>query len=287
MPGKLDNPNPTPFIALEDVDPSRFCFAVLCRAEAVNAELLASLTAQQTTYRQFAALPGVENARVDEPAGDNKTLGDNWVFSHHQSGPGTLHTFNFVGTRTNLERQQPVTALSYVTSDVYPWPDVLKSLWFIEDPSMPIETVVNGKAVYLPRLFRRMNWDRGGSLPTLFRVQVFCSHQPFPESFFALDVPVPGGVWWDMRNSQGSIPECLHDYIEFPESQPQGRVFFGAGTVRQPFSFGQKTIFPATNHTDWRNHVCYEHVEQIRGVYMLERREALVPRGRKKLINLT
>lgn len=286
MAGKLDNPQPSPFIPLEDVDPSKFAFAVLLRAEAVTPTLLASLTAGETTYRQFSELPGAERGRVEEPAGTGKTLGDNWVYSHHSNGPGTLHTFTFVTKRSDVERQTAIPALSYTTSDLYPWPDVLQKLWFVEDPTQPYEVVVDGEVSYVPSLFRRMEFVEGGSYPTLFRVKVFVSHQPFPETAFALDVPVTGSVWWAMRNERGSIPRCLHPYIEFPESQANGNLYFGAGTIHENIAFGQKSVFPETNHLDWRDHVCYEHVAKVNGVWMLEQREAVVPRGRREIIDL-
>lgn len=286
MAGELSNPRQGPFIPLEDVDPGKMSFGVLVRAECVTPAVLNSLTPQSTTYREFAAL-GLERIRVDETTGiGSETYGDNYVYSHHQTGPGTLHTFYFVNVRTDLQRQTPIETLSYVTSDTYPWPDVIHKLWFVEDPYDPMTVTVDGVESSIPRLFKRLEMTEGGNLPTLFRVRVFASHAPFPESMYALDPPVPGRVWWDMRNQSGSLT-ALHPYIEFPESQPRGRLFFGAGTVRENITFGMKTIFPATNHRDWRNHVCVENVRQVRGVYMLEQREVIVPRGRRKIINAT
>lgn len=286
MAGRIDNPQPSPFIPLEEVDPSKFSFASMVRAEAVTPQILASLVPQKTTYREFSVLPGMDNSRVEEAAGDGKKLGDDWVFSFHQSAE-TMYRFFFVARRSNVDRQKHIPALSYVTTDRYPWPDVLKSLRFIIDDDHPIVADKKGKVVYLDRYLPRMDLREGGHLPTLVRVKVFVSHQPFPETFFRLDPPVTGSVWWRLAGGEsGSVPSCLHPYLEFPETVKNGRVLFGAGTVNEPFNLGQKMIFPATRHKDWRDHVYLEQVQQIRGLYMLEQREAVAPFGRKRLQNV-
>lgn len=287
MAGTLNKPANNPYIPLEEVDPGKYAFAVMVLPEKVTAEILAALTPQVTTYRQFAALKGMENGRVEEPAGAGKKLGDDWVYSHH-SGGGSYHQFTFTAKRTDVEAGTPIPSLSYVTSDVYPWPDVLLSLRFVQDFGDPIETVVDGQVKYLPKLKRRLNMIEGGSYPSFVRVNVYASHKPFPESMMNLDVPVTGSLWWDLHpNQEGSIPACLHPYLEFPETVKNGGLLYGAGTTTVEYKFGQKAEFPATNHRDWRDHIFGVQHRQINGVWMLETREVVMPRGRRKLKNVT
>lgn len=288
MAGNLSKPANSPYIPLEEVDPSKFSFVVMVLQEKVTAQILAALTPQVTTYREWAQLPGLEGGRVEEPAGTGKTLGDDWVYSHHSSGGGGYHHFTFTAKRTPAEAGRPIPALSYTTSDVYPWPDVLLSLRFVQDYGDPIETIVNGRAVYLPKLKRRLNMIEGGSYPSFVRVRVYASHKPFPETLLNLDVPVTGSIWWDLHpNQEGSIPACLHPYLEFPETVKNGGLLFGAGTTTVAYQFGQKAEFPATNHQDWRDHIFGINHQWVNGVWMLETREVLVPRGRRKLKNVT
>lgn len=285
----MDRPQASPFIPLEEVDPSKFSFASTVRSEAVTPEILAALQPQVTTYRAFAGLPGMDNSRLEEAGGEGKTLGDNWVYVYHRNA-GSLHQFVFVAERTRVEQQRFIPSLSYVTSDRYPWPDVINSLRFVKDRRNPVEAIVDGEAVYLPRLLRRLSMIEGGSYPSLIRVRIYASHEPFDEGFFKLDPPVTGSVWWDLHpNQSGSIPSALHPYMEFPETVPVGfgDILDGAGTTTVPYVFGTKAEFPATNHLDWRDHVFYENVQQVQGIYMLEQREVVVPRGRRKLKNVT
>lgn len=288
MAGNLNKPANNPYIPLEEVDPGKYAFAVMVTQEKVTAEILAALTPQVTTYREFAALRGMENGRVEEPAGSGKKLGDDWVYSHHGGGGGGYHNFTFTAKRTDAEAGKPIPALSYTTSDVYPWPDVLQSLRFVQDFGDPIETIVDGKAIYIPKLKRRLNMIEGGSYPSFVRVNVYASHKPFPETMLNLDVPVTGSIWWDLHpNQEGSIPACLHPYLEFPETVTSGGLLFGAGTTGVAYQFGQKAEFPATNHLDWRDHIFGVNHQQVNGVWMLETREVVVPRGRRRLKNVT
>lgn len=282
MAGKLNTPSASPFIPLSDVDPRLFSFAVLVEPNKVTAQLLAALTPQVTTYRAFAQLPGVENARVEEPAGEGLTLGDNWVYAFHEEGQ--YHQFVFVKMRSDVEAQKPIEALSYTTVDLYPWPDVLIGLWFVEDKTQPFEVIQDGRVSYIPKLFPRKQMVPGGTYPTKFRVEIFASHKRFEEGFFALDVPSPTGVYWSTRNTSGSIPACLHDEVTIPEGNPNGNVWFGAGMKGSKIDFGSGTFIPKTNHRRWRNHVCHEGQQQVKGVWLLERRMAIVPRGASKLM---
>ncbi len=283
MPGEMSNPQPTPFIFLADMDPQRLVVTSQVMAHVVTPAKMRALVPGVTTYREYAEM-GFERSRLEEEVGNGKKFGDNYVYAFHAEGPGTLHTFTFVEKRTEEDIAAPIPWLSYQTTDVYNWPDVLLQLGFVADPSMPMEVVVKGVAKEVPTLFPRMNWVEGGGYACEVMVRIYASHKPFERAAFKLDPPVPTPVNWAMVNSSGNLGKCLHPYLEFPESQTNGYLI-DAGTVREGMSFGQKHIIPATNHGDWRPHVYLENVQQVRGLWMMEQREVYLPRGRRKVRN--
>lgn len=280
MAGQLNRPGATPFIPLAEVDPSKFSFSAMVEMGKVTPQILGSLIPQETTYRQFSKLPGMDNSRVEEKSG-GLTLGDNWVYTHAASGQ-EFWNFFFVRARSEDEAETAIPALSYYTVDIYPWPNVLLGLWFVEDATQPFQVEVGGQANNIPSLFPRKKWLEGGSYATLFQVEVFANHKPFDLSFYQLDVPVATGIYWNTRNTKGDIPACLHDEVVIPEGNPNGAVWSGAGMKNSEINYGSDIIFPATNHTGWRDHVSHEHFQMINGVCLLERRTALMPLGTPK-----
>lgn len=289
MSGKLDNPQQGPFRPLADVDPGRMAFSVMVQAAAVLPARVKQLVPTVTTFREWAALPGMDPSRVDEPVDDppqdGRKLGDCYVYTHHEPGPGALHTFNFVEKRTDAQVRTPIAGLSYYTSDAHYWHDVIKKLWFVESRHELMQFIVNGARTSIRTVKARMQKIPGGNFSTLFIVEIFASHKPFPLEFFQLNVPVPSEIFWQVRNSSGGMT-ALHPYMEFAETEPDGNLLQGCGTTREAIVLGEPSVFPATNHTDWVNHVCVENVVQQQGVYFCERRTAIVPRGKKKLKNV-
>lgn len=289
MAGAVDNPQPSPFRNLADIDPGRMAFSVLVPWTSVNPSRVAQLVPTVTTYRQFSEIPGFDRSRVEEPIDDppqeGRILGDCYVYTHHEPA-GNLHAFYFVQKRSDAEIGTPIAGLSYYTSDSFYWHEVVERLKFVASRTEFDEYIVNGTRRLVPRIKTRMRLLEGGNFATLFQVDIFASHKPFPLEFFQLDIPVPSTVFWDIRNAQGNR-HCLHPYIEIPESDADGEVYPG-GTVREPdnLSLGEPMIFPATNHSGRRTHVCAENVVQQQGLWLGERRTAFVPRGHKKLKNV-
>lgn len=277
MAGALNKPGSSPFIPLSEVDPRMFSFSSMVDISKVTPDILGQLIPQETTYRQFSKLPGMDNSRVEEKSA-GMTLGDNWVYTHASSGQGFWNFF-FVRKRTDQEIETAIPALSYYTVDIYPWPSVLLGLWFVEDATQPYEVVVRGASSSVSRLFPRKKWLEGGSYATLFQVEIFASHKPFDAAFYKLDPPVTTGVYWNTRNTRGDLPACLHDEVVIPEGNPNGAVWAGAGMKNSEINYGEATVFPKTNHTRWKDHVSHEHVQQVGGVYMMERRTAITPIG--------
>lgn len=268
----LDPIRPSPFIPLADIDPAGMSFAVSVPANKILPSKMP--VPRKTTYREFGQHPyGFERTRAEE-----EEFGD-YVYTHFESGERWL--FYFARVRSDSEIGQPIASLTYTTSDTYPWPDVIKDIYAAEDPSQPMEVEVRGRRFEIPRLFLRLDKIEGGSFPSLFTVEFFASHKPFPPGFFQLDIPIPGVIYRQIRNL--TINERgLHGAVELPETQRFGRRFPGFGILRAIGNFFATKSLPATNHTDWRDHVCSESVSQINGLYLCERRTVHVPRGYRR-----
>jgi len=280
----MSNPLEQPFTPLSDMDLSRMQFSVVVRAEVMTPQKLRGLVPGETSYKAWCDL-GFERVRCEEDAGDGTTYGEGWVYTFHQEGPGTLHTFFFAEKRTPAEIRRPVAHLSYATTDAHQWPDVVERLDFTEDPTMPMEVVVSGQARSVPTLYVRMVRIEGGSYASDIDVRIYVSHQKFPAATVKrlLDVPVPTPVHWEMVNSRGSLGACLHPYMEFPESQ-QGGNRFEAGTVREGSKFGDKQVFPETNHRRWKPHIYHVDHKQVRGLWVLEVRKVHPPKGIRRAV---
>ncbi len=285
MAGQLSNPPATPFRNLADIDPGRLALSILVPAHAVNPSLVKQCVTTVTTMREWSRMPGMEASRVDEPmdATDPTAglMGDKYVYTHHEPA-GTLHAFNFVQKRTAEEILTPIAGKSYIKTESMFWHEVLNDLYFEESRLEFDEYIIDNQRKLLARVKPKGDITPGGNFPTKLLVQFFASHQPFEDSFFKLDPQVPGLVTWEVRNSTGSRT-CLHPYLEFADSATAGPILPGCGAVHKDHQAGQPSIFPATSHTGAKNHVCFEDVQQVQGVYFCERRTAMVPRGLKKL----
>jgi len=285
MAGKLSNPNPTPFQNLADIDPGKLALNILVEARFVNPALVRQLVTTVTTMREWSRLPGMCADRVEEPldAYDPSAgvLGDNFVYTHHEPA-GTLHAFNFVQIRSDEEINTPIPGKSYMTTDALGWEEVFTDLYFEESQAEFDEFIINGQRKLLARVKAKADIIPAGSFTTFFLVEFFASHKPFPAEFFQLDVPVPGLLQWEVRNSSGS-QTCLHPHMIFADNVTSGNILPNCGAVGKSHQSGQPSEFPATNHRGDKNYVQHEDVQQVNGVYFCERRTAFVPKGRKKL----
>lgn len=285
MAGKLSSSPQTPFQSLTDIDPGKMAFNVLVPSQYVTPALLAQLKTTETTLRQWSLLPGMNPDRVEEPLDDppqeGRVMGDHYVYTHWEPAGG-LCAFNFVQLRSDEEILTPIPGKSYRTTDAFFWHEVMADLWFEESRLEFDEFIINEQRRLLPRVKPKMDCIPGGNFPTRFLVEFFASHKPFPDEFFKLDVQVPGLLTWSVRNSSGSRT-CLHPRMEFSDNITAGNILPNCGATGKAHQSGQPTIFPATNHTNWKDHVCYENVQQVQGLYFCERRTAFVPRGAKKL----
>jgi hypothetical protein len=288
MAGQLSQSPATPFQPLADIDPGRMAFNVLVPSQYVTPALLAQLVTTVTTLRQWSRLKGMNPDRVEEPLDDppqsGRVLGDHFVYTHWEPAGG-LCAFNFVQLRSATEISTPIPGKSYLTTDAMYWHSVMSDLYFEESRVEFDEFIINNQRKLLARVKAKMDSVPGGNFPTRLQVEFFASHKPFPDDFFQLDVPVPSLVQWHVRNESGS-QTCLHPRIEFSDNVTAGPILPNCGAVGKAHQSGQPTIFPATNHTTWKNHVCYENVQQVQGLYFMERRTAYVPRGMKKLRGL-
>lgn len=285
MAGKFSQSPATPFMPLADIDPGRMAFNVLVPSQYVTPALLAQLVTSVTTLRQWSRLKGMNADRVEEPLDDppqsGRVLGDNYVYTHWEPAGG-LCAFNFVQLRSDAEILTPIPGKTYWKTDAMFWHEVMADLYFEESRAEFDEFIVNDQRRLMPRVKPKADVIPGGNFPTFFQIDFFASHKPFPPEFFQLNPQVPSMLQWEVRNSSGSRT-CLHPRMEFSDNVTAGNILPNCGAVGKFHQSGQPTVFPATNHTTWVNHVPYENVQQVQGMYFCERRTAFVPRGMKKL----
>jgi hypothetical protein len=234
-----------------------------------------------TTYREF---PYQVRSRSSE------AWTKDYVFVHDELAGGSnepdnpaLWEFYFTQNRGNDLFREPITFLTDNTTKPHPWDDVILRMGFIEDPTQPLTMEVGGEIVEVPRLFERYVQLPGGVYASKMKVEVFLSHEAFPEDFFLLDIPVPTLVTWNLRNASGRL-KALHPHIRFKETQTGGRVLPEAGTIDKPLLLTGSQDFPATNHVQWMQHVCDEDVSQRRGVRRCVR-TTVWPPGVKRIKN--
>lgn len=234
-----------------------------------------------TTYANF---PFVTSTRRNEAwTQDYVYVYENIAGSSRQPDGSLLWEFYFTKNRGDSLFREPITFRTENTTKPHPWEDVILRMGFIEDPTQPLNVMVGGDVVEVPRLFDRYWQLPGGVYASKMKVEVFLNHEAFPEDMFLLDIPVPTTVSWDMRNKRGKL-RCLHPHMRFRETQTGGRVLPDAGTIERPILITGYQDFPATNHQTWITHVCDEDVSQIRGVRRLVR-TTVTPPGVKRIKN--
>lgn len=261
-----------PFEPCASLEPGVFDFVVRVHKSAIKGDK--KLVPGVTRYKEF---PFQQRAR------SNETWCQNHVFVLDTDGGDGIHEFYFSLDRTGKLMRRPIKSRSFFTTKPHRWDDVLLRMGFIEDPTMPLTMEVAGEIKQLARLFGRYWKLPGGVYASHMTVETFLSPRPFPRSMFLLDIPVPSPVTWDMRNLSGAF-NGLHPEVRFRETQQGGRVLEEAGTVGKPIAIQSVQVFPATNHPNWKIHVCDEDVSQDRGVYQLVR-TTVEPPGVKKIRN--
>ena len=228
-----------------------------------------------TTYR---TAPFAARDRVGE-------FGD-MIFVTDDDGTDGYHHYYFVEARTAAQKIVKIDALSRV--DVIPksWDTCLLSLGALTDSTEPLNVSLGGVTQDLPRLFGRHAILPGGMYATEIDIEVYVSHEPFTRDFFDLVSPVPTTVSWDDRNLRGSLT-CLHDLVEFPETQTGATVLDSWGTVKKRLVLGEKRVFPATNPPRWTSHVYdIQHTPKA-NMFQLTKYRCHPPRGARKILQAT
>jgi hypothetical protein len=227
-----------------------------------------------TTY---AACELPNKIRVDE-------FGDH-VFIADQDGPAGYHEFLFVEDRGDAIFE-PVELLSIPKAEPHLWKDCLIQLGAISDATQPLNMQVNNTVVEVPRLFGRMHKLPGGVYATEIDVEVFVSHRPFTrEEMGLLEAQVTTQIVWQGRNLSVN-EDCLHDHVEFAETQTSGRVLSQWGTVNNPLTGAGKTVFPATSMKKWRRYLFDQKHELVAGQWRLTNYYANPPKSAKAILNM-
>lgn len=207
------------------------------------------------------------------------------LFVSNADGPGeTYHTFKFVEVRTPAQIATAVPSLSYPDTQPHHWRDCLIELGAIEDASEPLNFESGGQTIEVPRLFGRMHLLPGGMYASEIEVETFVAHRPFTrEEMGVLESQVTTRIHWQGRNLDINL-DCLHGLVEFPETQTQGRVLGGFGTVDRPLQMTGKTVFPPTPMPKWKKYLFDQRHERVGEEWRLTNYWVNPPRGARHIL---
>lgn len=226
-----------------------------------------------TTYRQ-SALPG---AAYYEKFADH-------IFVQNIDGPGNYMTFIFVKDRTET-LTTAVPSLSRPLTEPHLWKTCLLQLGAIEDATTPLNAIIGGETVEIPRLYPRMRKLPGGIYPTEVDLLTYVSHRPFTRAEMGkLETQVTTQVTF--HGVGLSINEdCMHGLVEFPETQTSGKVKTGFGTVDNPLAPNGRMVFPPTPMKKWRRYLFDQKHDFVEGEYRLQQLWANPPQGIRAILD--
>jgi hypothetical protein len=244
------------FAWVDTPDPKRRGFSITIPDAALEEVDLNSYEPNVTTWDQMRTVMRGERVRASLRS---------YVYTiSRQSGGGT-RTFYFFPAFTDVQRNTPFR--DYPTTIPYTWPAVLEKLAFAEDTSLPQLSKRNGVEVEIPTIIPQVQYRDAYSEDAVARVRMYLSDRPWPEAKLRSEKPVPTSVFWNFQGQQvGSFPECLHPTVN-PNLDTYTQFLsplYGTGThdgISLNGGFDMNFKIPATNFTDWDNHIVQNRVE--------------------------
>lgn len=208
------------------------------------------------------------------------------IFVEDEDGPAGYHRFTFVPVRTSAQIETKIESLSKWSYQKHPWDDCLLMLGAIQDASQPLTFENNGTTVEVPRLFGRFYLLPGGMYASRVDVEVYVSHTHFPDAMKSdLLCPVPSQIKWQSRNLSVNLT-CLHDDVQFEETQTSGTVLENWGTVQAKITPQSRAFFPATNPPIWVPHYYdIDESDPIGGMRRLTKLRVHPPAGVEEILN--
>lgn len=208
------------------------------------------------------------------------------VFVEDEDGPAGYHRFTFVPVRTDAQIEAQIESLGKWTFRRHPWDDCLLMLGALEDSTQPLTIEVNGSVVEVPRLFGRHYLLPGGMYASRVDVEVYVSHTHFPDGMKSdLLSPVPAAIRWQSRNLTVNL-NCLHDDVEFEETQTGGTPLANWGTKNATITPQRTAFFPATNPPLWVPHYYdIDESDPIGGMRRLTKLRVHPPAGVEEILN--
>lgn len=199
---------------------------------------------------------------------------------------GNYQAFRFVPRRSHAQIETQIETLSKWSYMKHPWDDCLIVLGAIEDATQPLSFDNDGTPVTVPRLFGRRYLLPGGMYASRVDVEVYVSHTHFPDAMKSdLLCPVPGQIQWQSRNLNVNL-NCLHDDVEFEETQTEGTVLPNWGTKNVTLTPQGKAVFPATNPPIWVPHYYdIDESDPIGGMRRLTKLRVHPPLGVEEILN--
>lgn len=163
---------------------------------------------------------------------------------------------------------------AWSTTRPHRWPMVLRNLWFVDDPSMPLSALAptasgstGQAAVFAPRVYARWRRTPAALASCQVDVEQFVSSRPWAPQ--ENPQPLEGDVSWDFLGSSGSM-SCLHPEIRIPARGSDYRVVVDGTQGSAPAPLSQGRLFPATPFPDWDSFVLSDDVQFVDGLYVKE-----------------
>jgi hypothetical protein len=177
-----------------------------------------------------------------------------WTFGEVLNSPDSDDSMIFIWNPTISDVVSSTPFLTYYTATVYPWPDVLEDLQFVQDS--------NGVA--LRRVFRE-----GVSASSIVQVNEYVSATPFSRKRLQTNEPIPTEIQGDYNGFSVSISKCLHPRVDLLSVSSDSSTVYDAIPNRTFPRQGKRKRYEATNHVSWKKHKFHAKVDYDSGLYHL------------------
>lgn len=269
----------TRFAWVDTPDEKRKGFSITIPDANLEAVDITAWEPNVTTWSEMRKVMRAERIRA--------SLQDYLFTASRQSGGGT-RTFYFFPAFTEAQKNTPFKVRTS-SLEGFVWPSVLQRLVFAEDFSLPQLSKRNGVEVELPSIIPQVLFRDAYREDATCTIREFLSSTPWPRHKIKHRKPVPTAVFWTFQGQQvGSFPECLHPEVN-PNLDSYSQFMnpiWGAGThngMLPSFDFSFK--IPATNFTDWQDHIVKDIVVETElGLFHRTQVEVHVPDWKPQLL---
>ncbi len=247
-------------------DPQQFGFSIAVPEALIGKEDIRKYKPRESRWRDMGKV-----VRAEEVRGD---LCD-YLYSRSQAVPNGYRIFFFVPQFSDAYRTAPFEVVP--TTVPHTWDPVLERLAFAEDWSLPQNARREGQVVEMPNIVSQVRYREALQENARATIRRYLSHAPWPAEELEHEKPIPTAVFWTHQGQQvGDFPACLHPAVK-PTIDTYAAFLnpvWGAGTVGSfiagaTHGFAIDEQIPATNFTDWGDHIIDDRQEEIHpGVWL-------------------